>query len=107
MGERPSRSHCADLGVTAGIAEMLVQSHGVADGVPVIELLPALPSRWPSGRVRGLRARGGLTVEELTWADGVVTGAVLRATATAAVEVRWNGRRRRLMIAAGHTHTLP
>ena len=63
-----------NFGGTAGVAEMLLQSHAGE-----IRLLPALPGAWPSGQVRGLRARGGLEVE-IHWQDGRATSAVLQAT---------------------------
>ena len=72
---------------TAGIAEMLLQSYG-----DEVDLLPALPPEWPDGRVTGLRARGGLTVD-IAWHAGRVTSYRIASAKPRAVNLRVNGAR--------------
>jgi alpha-L-fucosidase 2 len=74
-----------NLGVTAGIAEMLLQSHG-----GVISFLPALPPSWPTGKVTGLRARGNFTVD-IEWKNGKVTSYRIASPQPREIKVRVNG----------------
>lgn len=84
-----------NFGATAGVAEMLLQSHAGE-----IHLLPALPPQWPDGSVSGLRARGGFEAD-LAWRDGRLTEAVLRSTGGRAATVRYGAATAAVELAPG------
>ncbi|MFZ9857831.1 MAG: glycoside hydrolase family 95 protein [Roseiflexaceae bacterium] len=73
LGAHPPFQIDGSLGAPAAITEMLLQSHGNR-----LSILPALPQQWPNGHVKGLCARGGLTVD-ITWHAGRVVTCTIHA----------------------------
>jgi alpha-L-fucosidase 2 len=103
-----------NFGVTAGIAEMLLQSHSPygtpKNASPVfagqeafVHLLPALPGALATGSVKGLRARGGVTVD-VSWRQGAMESAVLRAAHRIPVRVRYRDREVTVQAQAGKAY---
>ncbi|MBN1421676.1 MAG: glycoside hydrolase family 95 protein, partial [Planctomycetes bacterium] len=74
-----------NFGYASGVCEMLIQSH-----MGAIHLLPALPSAWPNGHVRGMRARGGYSIG-MEWKEGRLARAVIRAEQGGTCRVRISG----------------
>lgn len=89
-----------NFGGTAGIAEMLLQSH---EGM--VNLLPALPSTWNTGSVKGLCARGGIIVD-MEWKDGRICSARLCSRVTQKVKVGCQGKVLTLTLRSGEPYEL-
>jgi alpha-L-fucosidase 2 len=96
FGSHPPFQMDGNFAFPAGVAEMLLQSHGAENE---IDLLPALPKVWPNGRVTGLRARGGFEVD-LSWRDGRLATASVRGKPGAPFVARNAGRSATLEVGA-------
>ena len=98
----------ANLGLTSGVAEMLMQSHpegGAIGAPPVIRILPALPKQWPEGKVTGLLSRGGFEVD-IEWKDGELVEATIRSLHGEPCKVRYGSQTKELKIKAGESCTV-
>lgn len=89
-----------NFGGTAGIAEMLLQSHEA-----FIELLPALPAAWKEGEVKGLCARGGFELD-IRWKEGKLLGASLRSKKGGTCRLHYGQKEMTIATEAGKTYTL-
>ncbi len=100
FGLHPPMQIDGNFGATAAFCEMLLQSHGKE-----IELLPALPKAWRAGTVKGLRARGGVTVD-LSWNDEQSVKATFRADRGGEFKVRSGQDHRSIRLRAGESKTI-
>ena len=89
-----------NFGGTAGICEMLMQSDG-----ETIDLLPALPQEWPTGEIKGIKARGNYEIN-LAWKKHQVSKAISKSKNAGMVTVKYNGKQTTLQMKAGETKTL-
>jgi len=76
-----------NFGYAAGVAEMLVQSQ-----TGEIQLLPALPVGWKTGRVKGLMARGNFEIADMVWRDGKIVDLSIRSLSGGVCKIRLPGR---------------
>ena len=86
-----------NFGVTSGIVEMLLQSH-----TGEIELLPALPTAWPNGSVKGLRARDGFEVD-IVWKNGALDHATIKSITGTDCHVRYRDQTTRVRMKRGNS----
>ncbi|MFT3946369.1 MAG: glycoside hydrolase family 95 protein [Agriterribacter sp.] len=87
-----------NFGGAAGIAEMLLQSQNNE-----MHILPALPSTWPSGSMKGIRARGGYTVN-MNWKNGTLTTLIIKADRAAVCKVRYKDKVKEVNLKKGNNN---
>ena len=98
FGLHPPFQMDANFGTTAGIAEMLLQSR---EGI--VHLLPALPKEWPTGKISGLKAKGGLTID-MEWQDGELLFADIYSPKVQNVTVVYDGKESQITLKKGEKY---
>jgi len=100
FGQHPPFQMDANFGSTAGIAEMLIQSHA-----GIVQLLPALPKDWATGEVKGLKARGGFVVD-MKWEKGKLVSAKIYSEQGKECKVRYKNKDIEIAIEKGKSKML-
>jgi len=96
-----------NFGATAGVAEMLLQSHAfraLNDPLRILDFLPALPKEWSTGSVHGLRARGGFEVDQ-DWTNGKLARVKIHSLLGEPCVLRSGARTRELSTEPGHSYS--
>ena len=90
-----------NFGAVSGINEMLLQSQGGK-----IRILPALPSKWATGNIAGIRARGGVVVDSLAWKDGKFTYLKLTSENNTPLHLEYAGKTFSITTKSGSSYEL-
>ncbi len=95
-----------NFGATAGMAEMLIQSHRKDNnGNYIVHILPALPDAWSSGRVKGLRARGGFFMD-ISWDNQLLKTAMISSPKGGTCTVQYNEKTLEVTLKPGESRDL-
>jgi len=95
FGQHPPFQMDANFGTTAGIAEMLIQSHA-----EILHLLPALPKNWSTGKANGLKARGNFIVD-MEWENGIITKAKIYSMDGGDLKIVYGGKTKTISLKKG------
>jgi len=94
-----------NFGYTAGVAEMLLQSHIKEENHYILQLLPALPNAWTNGEVKGLRARGGFVVD-MKWKDGRLESCLIKSLLGNDLQLYYEGNTKQMKTTTGKSYRL-
>ena len=97
FGQHPPFQMDANFGTTAGIAEMLIQSHA-----GILHLLPALPRNWSTGKANGLKARGNFIVD-MEWENGIITKAKIYSMDGGDLKINYGSKTKTISLKKGES----